>query len=160
MAVAGGPYRQFSLKIDTADRMFPRYGGSGGDTLGLGLEASLGGDATAKLRWIAPKVLPSGQLKLVVDMHVNATSGNAKLNPKWAAAAPGGVDIDAVSLSAETVQTIAAPGTAHQVVQTKIDLDAATAPTAGQYLVMDLVFETASWTIAVVATFTIYLVYE
>ena len=150
--MAGGPIQPFSIKPDTADRTFSNFGGSGSDTEGMGIEASLGADATWKLRWKMPPVIPTGTLKLDLGMIVNATTGNAKVNPKWAAAAPSGVDIDALSLTAEGVSTIAAPATANQNVQTKFTLDAATLPTAGQILVMDLVFETASWTLAAVST--------
>jgi hypothetical protein len=147
------------MKPDTPPRVFPRFGGSGSDTEGLGVEASVGADATWKLRFRMPPALPSGTGKLVLDLLVNATSGNAKVNPKWASVAVSGEDIDAKTLNAEGVQTIAAPATANQTVQTKVTLDADTL-VADEIVVMDLVFETASWTLAAVSTWLAYIVWE
>lgn len=157
--MAGGAIHPFSAKPDTPDRVFGNFGGSGSDTEGLGVEASVGADSTWKLRFRMPPTLPTGTGKVVLDMLVNATSGNAKVNPKWVSVAVSGEDIDAATVVAEGVETIAAPGTAWQTVQTKVTLNADTL-VAGEIVAMDLVFETASWTLAAVSTWLVYIIWE
>lgn len=157
--MAGGPIFPFSVKFDTVDRTFPNYGSSGNDTEGLGVEASVGADSIIKLRWMMPPTLPTGTGKVVLDLHVNATANDAKVNPKWVSVAVSGEDVDAATVVAEGVQTITAPGTANQVVQTKVTLDADTL-VAGETVAMDLVFETASWTLAAVSTWVVYIIWE
>lgn len=101
---------------------------------------------------------PSGTLKALITRAANASSGNARLNLAWAAAAAG-VNFDTVSLSAEGVQSLAwASGNEYDLLQTAITMDAATAPTAGQYVIVQLGFETASWTLAAKSYWAISLI--
>lgn len=162
--MAGGPLFPFSAVPRTSGKVFPTI--QVGDTngrmdAGMGVIASLDADATWDLRFQMPPSLPTGTLKLVLIAIADATSGNAKVNPKWAAISRAGGNPDTVSLTAETVSTITwAAGDDDDYKETEITLDAATAPTADQVLVMDLVFETASWTLAAVSTWIAFLVWE
>lgn len=156
--MAGGPIFPYSAKPDTAGRVFPYFGSSGNDTEGLGVEASVGADSTWKLRFQMPPSLPTGTGKLLLELHVNATIGNAKVNPKWKSCAAG-EDFDAATLTAEGTSTITAAATANQMVSTKIALDADTL-VAGEAVVMDLVFETTSWTLAAISTWVASIIWE
>lgn len=120
---------------------------SGGEWPGLGVMASLDGDAIWRGYCILPDPLPSGTATLDLWMRANATSGNAKINPKWVAGTTG-TDIGSAAVVAEGVQTASwASGDANDLKLTSVTLDASTL-TAGYVLKMDLTFETSSWTLA------------
>lgn len=152
----GGPILPHSAVSVTAGRVFPSvHVGAGANSKhdeGLGVEASLGADAIWRLRFqMPPDTLPAGTCQLRLIALANATSGSAKVNPKWASVAmeesPSGA-----TLNAETVQTLTwAAGDNDQYKELTITLDADT-PVAGEILVMDLTFETASWTLSQVST--------
>lgn len=109
--------------------------------------ASLGANVHVRSIWKIVEV-PSTQLVLALYSIANATTGVAKVNPAWAAAAVG-ENFDTVSLSSEGTTTITwSTGNDYDLLETKIDLDVTTAPTAGQLLFLDMVFETTSWTLA------------
>lgn len=161
--MAGGPLFPFIEKADTPDRVFPYPGGSGGDTEGLGVEASLGADGTWKLRFQLPSPIPSGTAKLQLDALADATSGDAKVNPKWAGvAADSSEDPDGITLHAEGTTTITwAAGQDNKLKRTKITLDADTdGINAGEWVVVDLVFETTSWTLAAISTWIVSIIWE
>lgn len=162
--MAGGPIFPFSSVPRTSGKVFPtiQVGDTNGrQDAGMGVMASLNADATYDLRFQMPPSLPTGTLKLVLISMADATSGNAKVNPKWAAISRSGGNPDSVSLTAEGTSTVSwSAGDDDDYKETKITLDAATAPTADQVLVMDLVFETSSWTLAVVSTWIAFLVWE
>lgn len=111
-----------------------------------------------------PPTLPTGTLKLRVFMLANATSGAVRLNPKWVSVAAGvspsgatlvaeGVTPDATSGQAGSGDTLTfGAGDADQYVYAEWILNATTAPAGGEILVLDLVGETASWTLAQVLT--------
>ena len=157
--MAGGPIAPFSVKPDTAGKVFPNFGGSGSDTEGLGVMASVDADSTWKLRFQMPPSLPTGTCKLRIWSIANATTGVAKINPKWVSVAPE-ADVDAASVVAEGVQTVTwSAGDADVIKETKVTLDADT-PTAAECVAMDLVFETASWTLAQVSTHIVMIIWE
>ena len=157
--MAGGPIFPFSAKPDTADRVFPNFGGSGSDSEGLGVEASVGANATWKLRFLMPPTLPTGTAKLLLHAMAAATSGAAKVNPTWASVAAE-QDPDGFSLNAEGTGTITwGAGDTDQIKELKVTLDADTV-VAGEWVVMDLVFETTSWTLAVVSTWFASIIWE
>jgi len=157
--MAGGPISPYSAKPNTADRTFSYFGGSGNDTQGLGVEASLGANSTWKLRFMMPPALPTGTGKLVLHAMAPAITGAAKVNPKWASVASE-QDLDGATLSAEGVSTVTwGAGDSNVIKETKITLDAATL-TAGQVVSMDLDFETTSWTLASISTWTAFIIWE
>lgn len=161
--MAAGPISYTSAYPVTAPRVFPVFhvgaGANSKQDEGLGVELSLGADAIWRLRFPFPLVLPAGTCKLRLWALANATSGNAKVNPKWASVAveesPSGA-----TLNAEGVGTLTwAAGDNDQYKELKITLDADT-PVAGEMLVMDLTFETSSWTLAAVSTWLVTVIWE
>jgi hypothetical protein len=159
MAGEGGPIFPFSVKPDTAGKVFPNFGGSGSDTEGLGVMASVDADATWKLRFQMPPVLPSATCKLRLWSIANATTGVAKVNPKWVSVAAE-EDVDGAAVNAEGTSTVTwGAGDANVIKETKITLDADT-PVAAECIAMDLVFETASWTLAQVSTHLAAIIWE
>ena len=161
--MAGGPIFPNSAYPVTAGRVFPNFHvGAGANSKhdeGMGVESSVGADSTWRLRFQMPPTLPTGTGKLRLLALANATSGNAKVNPKWASVAveesPSGA-----TLNAETVQTVTwGAGDNDQYKELKVTLDADTL-VAGKIVVMDLVFETASWTLAAVSTWIASIIFE
>lgn len=154
--MAGGPLFPSSAVPVTAGRVFPNiHVGAGANSKhdeGLGVEASVGADAIWRLRFqMPPSSLPSGTCKLRLLALANATSGDAKVNPKWASVAveesPSGA-----TLNAEGTTTVTwASGDNDQYKSAEITLDADT-PVAGEIIAMDLVFETSGYTLAQVST--------
>lgn len=158
-----GPFPYFSAVPVTAGRVFPRvHVGAGANSKhdeGLGVQASVGADSTWRLRFRTPNPLPSGTGKLQLIALANATSGAAKVNPKWASVAieesPSGA-----ALNAEGTQTITwGAGDNDQYKELKVNLDADTL-VAGETIVMDLVFETTGWTLAAVSTWIVAVLWE
>lgn len=162
--MAFGPVYPFSQVPDTTGRAFPSVFVNGSGTVrrlsGIGLAASLAGDTAWDLMFPVPNTLPTGTLKLKVTCIAAATSGVIRLNPKWAAVAAG-VDPFAAALSAEGVTPDAKAGQAGsgdtlewgagdsgQLLRVTWTLNAATAPAAGETIVMQLLGETSSWTLA------------
>lgn len=161
--MAGGPIFPHSAYPATAGRVFPSFHvGAGANSKhdeGLGVEASVGADSTWRLRFQFPPTLPTGTCKLKLWALANATSGAAKVNPKWASVAaeesPSGA-----TLNAEGTGTITwAAGDNDQYKELKVTLDADT-PVGGEELVMDLVFETTSWTLAQISTWIASVIWE
>jgi hypothetical protein len=162
--MAGGPILPHSAYPVTAGRVFPNFhvgaGANSKHDQGLGVEASVGADATWRLRFLMPpSALPSGVCKLRLLALANATTGNAKVNAKWASVAPE-EDPSGATLNAEGTSTLSwGAGDNDQYKELKITLDADTA-VAGEMLVMDLVFETSSWTLAQVSTWIPSVIWE
>lgn len=161
--MAGGPFFPHSAYPVTAPRVFPNFHvGAGANSKhdeGLGVEASLGADATWRLRFKMPPVLPTGTPKLDLWALANATANSAKVNPKWASVAleesPSGA-----TLNAEGTQTLTwGSGDNDQYKQLLVTLDADTV-VAGEMIVMDLTFETTNWTLAVVSTWIASIIFE
>jgi len=161
--MAGGPLFPHSAYPVTAARVFPNiHVGAGSGSKheeGLGVEASVGADSTWRLRFALPPTLPSGTGKLRLLALANATSGVAKVNPKWASVAVE-EDPSSATLQAEGTQTVTwAAGDNDQYKELKVTLDADTL-VASEIVVMDLVFETSSWTLAQVSTWTVSIIWE
>lgn len=161
--MAGGPIFPNSIFPVTAGRVFPNFhvgaGSNSKQDEGLGVEASVGADATWRLRFLMPPSLPTGTGKLRLLALANATAGNAKVNPKWASVAPE-EDPSSATLQAEGTQTVSwSTGDNDQYKELKVTLDADTL-VASEVVVMDLVFETSSWTLAQVSTWIPSIIFE
>jgi len=161
--MAGGPIFPNSAYPVTSGRVFPNFHvGAGANSKhdeGLGVEASVGADSTWRLRFQMPPSLPSGTCKLRLLALANATSGAAKVNPKWVSVAVE-EDPSAATLNAEGTGTITwAASDDDQYKELKITLDADTV-VASEIVVMDLVFETTSWTLAQVSTWIASIIWE
>jgi len=120
--------------------------------------ASLGADEDV---WYIFQLLAglTDSMKAVLTRSADATTGNARLDLSWAAAAQP--VFDTLSLSAEGVQTLSwGAGDSGDLIRTEITLDAATAPTVDQFIVIQLGFETASWTLAQASYWALHLIDE
>jgi hypothetical protein len=128
---------------------------------GVGVMASLDGDAKVDLVFDLPPTLPTGTAKLRILSFANATSGVAKINPKWASKAPEeSLDIAEGSLNAESASTVTwASGDADVPKETKITLDADTI-VAGELVMMTIEFDSTSWTLAAVSTHQFSIIWE
>lgn len=148
--MAGGAVEPISAVPATAGKVFPLvYSGGTNARLieTLGVMASLNGDAIWYLTFIMPQTLPSGTAKLRLLCMANATSGNAKINPKWVSVAAGEIP-DTMTLNAEGVNTVSwSSGDADKFKELKVTLDADTI-VANEVVFMALTFETSSWTLA------------
>ncbi len=161
--MAGGPIFPRSALPVTTGRVFPNFHvGAGANSKhdeGLGVEASVGADSTWRLRFQMPPTLPTGTGKLRLLALANATSGVAKVDPRWASVAVE-EDPSSATLNAETTQTVTwSTGDNDQYKELKVVLDADTL-VASEEVVMDLVFETTSWTLAQVSTWIASIVWE
>lgn len=162
--MAGGPIFPASAVPVTSGRVFPNiHVGAGSGSKheeGLGVEASVGADAIWRLRFqMPPGSLPSGTGKLHLVALANATTGNAKVNTKWASVAAE-EDASSATLNAEGTTTVSfGAGDNDQYKITDITLDADTL-VAGEIVVLDLVFETASWTLAQVSTWAASIIWS
>ena len=161
--MAGGPLFPNSAYPVTSSRVFPNiHVGAGSNSKhdeGLGVEASVGADATWRLRFHMPPTLPSGTGKLRLLALANATSGAAKINCKWASVAVE-EDPSSATLNAEGTSTVTwGSGDNDQYKELKVTLDADTL-VASEVVVMDLVFETSSWTLAQVSTWIPTIIWE
>jgi hypothetical protein len=144
--MATGPFYPFSAHPVTEGKVFPwLYKDSTSRIMqGLGVMASLDGDAIWRLLWKCPDPIPSGTLKLRSNV-VSVGAGNVKYDPKWTAFGST-TQLDNRTPSSEGTQTITTVANQFQVAD--LTLDAATAPTAGQWVYMDLTMITTSWTLA------------
>ncbi len=115
----------------------------------LGVIASLSADAELHYVFRVPASLPSGTAKLEVLAMAPAVAGAAKFNPKWkSVAVEDDMDLAAGSLNAEGTQTLTwSTGDDDQFKSAKVTLDADTV-VADEFIVLRLVMETSSWTLA------------
>jgi lysophospholipase L1-like esterase len=176
VAMAAGPLFPHSAYPVTTGRVFPNYhvgaGANSKQDAGLGVEASLGADSIWRLRFQMPPTIPTGTLKLQCFLLANATSGVARINPKWVSVAagvsPSGATPVAETVTPDSVTGAAASGDTvtfgasdnDQYIRVVWTLNATTLPLANETVVLDLTFETASWTLAQVLTVIPSLVWE
>jgi hypothetical protein len=158
--MAGGPLFPHSAYPVTSGRVFPNvHAATSAHCEGLGVEASVGADSIWRLWFQMPGTLPSGTGKLLLRALANATSGNAKVNPKWKSFAVEET-VSSPSLNAETVQTVTWGASDNdQFKEIKLNLDADTL-VGGEQVIMDLTFETSSWTLAQVSTWVASIIWE
>lgn len=161
--MAGGPIFPCSAFPATAGKVFPNFhvgdGGVSDEDQGLGVMASVDGDATWRLRFPMPPTLPTGTGKLRLLALADAVAGVAKVNPKWVSVAVE-EDPSSAALNAEGVSTVTWAAADDDVYkELKVTLDADTL-VASEMVVMDLVFETADWTLAAVSTWIVSIVWE
>lgn len=148
--MAGGAIVPISAMPATAGKVFPYpYVGATNARLEemLGVMASLNGDAVYYLTFIMPPTLPTGTGKLRLLCRAAATSGAAKINPKWVSVAAG-ENPDTMTLIAEGTSTLTwAAGDDDDYKELSVVLDADTL-VASEMVVMALTFETSGWTLA------------
>lgn len=161
--MAGGPIAPISRFPVSSSNTFPNiHVGAGSNSKhdeGMGVAASIGSDSIWRLRFEMPPVLPTGTGKLKLTALAAATTGNAKINPKWASVNDE-EDPSSATLNAEGTSTLTwASGDSDVYKELLIILDADTL-VAGETVVMDLTFETSSWTLAVVSTWRATIIWE
>lgn len=161
--MAAGPIQPFSIYLGAASgNLFPNVyvpatnTNTAGEVEGIGVVASLGSDAPAKLQFAMPEVIPSGTLKLRCRAWANATSGVAKVTVKDKNCADG-ASLGTTTLNSET-QLSQTWATADIIVTNKIALTST--PSANDILTVLVTFNTASWTLAAVSTWVFDLVWE
>jgi hypothetical protein len=160
--MAGGPLHPYSQVPVTTDKVFPHvYVETDRHELGMGVMASLDANAIWRLRFEMPGTLPSGTAKLRLRAKAPATSGDAKVNPKWKPAAPEENIPAAADLTAEGTTTITwASGDNVQEKEAKVTLDASDAIAGGDVVYMDLTFETTNWTLAQISAWWASIIWE
>lgn len=161
--MAGGPLFPYSAHPVTAGRVFPNThiaaAANSKHERGMGVEASVGADSIWRLRFECPGTLPSGTGKIRLRALAAATTGNAKVNVKWRSVAME-EDPAGSAPTAEGVSTLTwAAGDSDVYKELKVTLDADTL-VGGEIVVVDLTFETALWTLAVVSTWTAAIIWE
>jgi len=163
--MAGGPITPMSAMPLTAGKVFPYIYTGARYHEALGVMASLDGDATWNLVFPLPPAAPTGTLKLVIASMANAGgTESAYLRVLWAAVA-NAEEPDDIALNDEhgggdlEIEHTAAG--ADDLIVTKVTLDADTI-TYGtdQLLVMNIDLKTASWDLAVIWAFWVYLIWE
>lgn len=149
-----GPFFPTSIAPDTSGNVFWGASVAGGATnfnreTGIGVAASIGADASVDLRFVAPSI-PSGEaLRLVLIAKAAATSGSAIVRPQWAAVNANGGSPNSATLASEGDFSLTWGATDSNLYkQLQIVLDATTAPTPGQILLIKLTFESTGWTLA------------
>lgn len=161
--MAGGPIFPQSAFPVTAGNVFPFvYVGGGANSkqdVGMGVAASIGADSTWRLRFQMPTTLPAGTAKLRLIALANATSGSAKITPAMATVAMAASPSGATLANESQVTLTWAAGDNDKYKESKVAI-ANTTVTAAQILVVDLVFNTASWTLAQPSCWIASIVWE
>jgi hypothetical protein len=162
--MAGGPIFPHSAYPATANNLFPTiYSGGGANSKqeeGLGVAASIAADSTWRLRFQIPPVLPTGTAKLLLRALANATTGNARVTPALAKVA-GGSSPSAATLTNEAQQTITwTAADVYKDTEVVLTNTVIGAGDEGKALVCDLVFNSASWTLAQVSCWQVSLIWE
>jgi hypothetical protein len=162
--MSGGPLLPSSIYLGGASGLlYPSFyvpntnTNTAGALEGIGVIASLTGDAPAVLQFNMPEVIPSGTLKLRILAMANATSGVAKLTIKDGSTSAGS-NIGATTLTSET-QYSQTWATADILVEQKLILTAV-APIANQITTVLATFNTSGWTLAAASTWQFSLVWE
>jgi hypothetical protein len=126
--------------------------------MGLGVAASLGGNATWRLRFALPPVFPAGTATLKLLALSSAQTGRAKVNPQWVAVAVGESPSGATLVSEDTWDLDWGSGDNDKYKQLLIELNASTYA-VNKVVVMDLIFVSSGWTLAQVSCWKPFLVW-
>lgn len=105
---AYGPLYPTSMyPVDATGRLFPQFvplTTGIGKSRGMAVKASLDADAIWRLSFELPPFIPAGTCKLLLRANAPATSGVAKVTPKWLLAADA-QDVSTIVLNAEAQST-------------------------------------------------------
>ncbi len=162
--MAGGPILPASALPLTAPNVFPFVfvgdGANGHRSNWLGVIASVPADSIWDMEFVMPpSALPSGTGKIRILALADAVTGDAKINVKWASVAVE-EDPSAATMNAEGTSTITwGANDDDEYKELKVTLDADTL-VAGEIVVMQLTFETASWTLAVTSAYLPMIIWE
>ena len=155
------PYSSYPV---SASRTFPNLhigkGANSKHEQGLGVGASISSNSIWRLRFLMPPVIPSETMKLRLLALADAQTGSAQVNPAWQKASPED-DPSSITLVSEGTNAVAwTTGDDDVYKELKITLDAATAPSANDVIVMDLQFVSAGFTLAAVSTWIPSIIWE
>lgn len=175
--MASGRALRMSRHFVTAAKVFEGlYAKTGGTYTpgiwGIGVMASLDGDAKVEELFRAPPEIPGGTTpKIQAFMLADATSGLAKIEPAWRAVGPD-TDLTNVNLSTEGLTpTLRTGGGASDTMQWEAGdnvrallaswtMDATTAPTLNQLILVTWNFRTSGWTLAVPLVLVTDIIWE
>lgn len=163
--MAGGPYYAFSEYPNTSGVAYENVFDGGGATNDkenmrfLASASQIGADAVAwVLKFTVPSVLPTGTPNLRIRSRANATTGVIGLNIRWSTSGPNGSP-QTSTLNNEGAVDITVPGTANDNKTTDVPLDVATAPAAGDHLLVHVEVVDSAFTLAVESGHEFTLVY-
>lgn len=153
------PSSFFPVNSDCYPMIYTGGGAYSKHEQGLGVAASISGNATWRLRFPLPPVFPTGTAKLRLLALSSAQTGTAKINPQWVAVSAG-TSPSGASLSSEGTSDLTwASGDNDKYKELKITLDATTLA-VNQVIVMDLIFITSGWTLAQVSCWLPFVIWE
>lgn len=159
------PVRPFSEIPLTAGKVFANvHVGSGSNGIqqeeGLGVMASLNGNATWSLRFQMPETLPSGTPKLRLIALAAANTGTAQVKVQWAPVAMG-EDPSSASLNpGDTVSPAWSSGDSNKYKEVgPVSLTYYTID-GGDIVIVALNFLTSSWSLAAVSTWQASIIWE
>lgn len=162
--MAGGPLKSRPV-IENSDRAWAGvYIGGGANAHRhevVTAEASMSANTTVRYRFEVPPTLPTGTAKLRVIAMSNNASEVAKFDVQWASVAVE-EDASAATLNAEGTQTITWATSDEDVFkEVKVTLDADSGGVkASEFIVMQFIFETTSWTLSTESGWIISVIWE
>lgn len=140
--MAGGPVYPLCPPFPAGTTVvFPTHysNATGLQLLGVADATTMTADGTWRCQYQMPQSIPSGTLKLLLS-GVTTGVGTLNVNPKWEVSSYGAIPNPTPTAEGTTGITFTTADIGEWK-ETKITLDAVTAPTAGQFLFLDLVFE-------------------
>lgn len=155
------PHAPSAGAAGTAYPVFFYQAGITNETLqhqGLGVAASLVSEVYWELRFLMPPTLPTGTGKVRLYALSHANTGDAKVHVKWASVAIG-EDPSTATLNGEGVSTLAWVSEDDDYRQIEITLDADTL-VAGEMVVLNLEFQSESWTLAAPSWWLAAIIWE
>jgi hypothetical protein len=162
--MAGGPIAPDSIYLGAgAGTLFPNfYSGAGGNSApveeGIGVIASLVSQTAAYLRFPMPPAIPSGTMKLLIRCLANASTGTVKITPADGTCGSGSSP-SAVSLTTDAQASLTwGAGDADKYKDAKIALSSV--PSPNDSLVVQLAFNNTGWTLAVILTLRVWVLWE
>lgn len=160
----GGPLFPRSVVFPINGKSFPNIHEGATNSKseeGIGVIASLDADARVELRFSMPPVIPAGVGKLRCRALANAVVGDAKFLVQWKSVAIGETaDVSDVNLNSEGLSTLTwGAGDNDDYKQLEINLDADVL-TLNEELVLEVIFESATWTLAQLSTWTFSVIWE
>lgn len=159
--MAGGPLFPYSIHTGATGRIFHNVHATIATIQrkeGMGVEASLGADATLEMWFEMPQVLPTGTGKLRATVISNVVTGNAKYDIEWKSfAALEDINVALNSVALQTLSWGADDDT--QLLEDVTTLSGDTI-VADEWVKLNVIFRTASWTVAAISTWNFSIIWE
>jgi len=160
--MAGGPLKSRGV-VENSDRVWAGVfigGGANGHRVNAWkAQANMSADTTLRFDYAVGPTLPSGQAKLKIRAMAPAVLNDAKIDVLWNLAADG-EDASSLILTSEGIQTITwAAGDTDKTKITKVNLDFQPV-VAGEFIILQVVFKTSGWTLAVISGWKFSIIFE